>query len=105
MEVFLPMKSNPYYRKRIHYFPSIELLTKWNNQKEILAGAGKDGTCYKYFVPFTAQEFRQHIGVYIFHGLSPSPRVENKFRPDHTDEVHGKKIIDNSFGPSVERRH
>ena len=99
------MKSNPYCTKRLHDFPSIELLTKWTNQKAILAGAGKDGTCYKDFVPFTAREFRQHIGVYIFHGLSPSPRVDNKFRPDHFDELHDKHFIYNSFGPNAERRH
>lgn len=58
----------------------------------------------KGFVPFTAQEIRQHISVYIFHGLSLSPRVENKFRHDHVDEVHGNNFIYNLFGPNVERR-
>ena len=53
MEVLLRMKSNPYCTKRLYDFPSIELLTNWTNQKAILAGAGKDGTCYKYFLPFT----------------------------------------------------
>ena len=105
MELFLPMKANPYGTKRLHDFPSIELLTKWTNQKAILAGAGKDGTCYKDFFPFTAQEFRQHIGLYIFHGLSPSPRVENNFCPDHVHEMHGNNFIYNSFGPNAERRH
>ena len=31
--------------------------------------------------------------------------MENKFRPDHVDEVHGNNFIYNSFGPNAERRH
>ena len=84
---------------------SFELLTKWTNLKSTLAGADKGGTYYTDCVPFSVEEIREHVGLYVFHGLSPSPRIELKFRSQHQDKVHGNDFIHRSFGPNSERRH
>ena len=60
---------------------------------------------YQDFQDFTNKEIRQHIGIYILHGLSPSPRVELKFKPQRSDCVHGNDMVYSSFGPNAERRH
>ena len=84
---------------------SFELLTKWTNLKETLEGAGKGGTYYTYCVPFLVEEVREHVGLYVFHGISPSPRIEFKFRSQHKDKVHGNDFIHRWFGPNAKRRH
>ena len=35
----------------------------------------------------------------------PSPQIENKFRPQQEDKVHGNDFIYTSFGPNAGRRH
>ena len=69
---FLPFKKNKYSTHRKEK-PSFDLFAKWTNAKANLAGAGEGGTCYHDWKPFTARELRQHFGLYIFNGLSPSP--------------------------------
>jgi hypothetical protein len=99
---FLPFRTNTSEGKE---YLSIEQMTKWTNLKAALAGAGPDGTTYTDYRPFTARETRQHLGLYIFNGLSPSPRVEMKFRPQTDDPVHGNDFVYQSFGPNAERRN
>ena len=94
-----------YNKKSGMDFPSFELVMKWTNLKAHLAGAGKGGTCYEDFTPFSVKEIRQHVGLYIFYGLSPSPRIEQKFKPQRQDPLHGKDFIFNAFRSSLERRH
>eukprot|EP00957_Ditylum_brightwellii_P137649 10493169-Ditylum_brightwellii.AAC.1 len=67
VEVVLPFKKNEHCGKK---YASFHLFTHWTNFKGTLAGAGKRGTCYLDFVPFTVKDLHQHIGLYIFHGLS-----------------------------------
>ena len=105
MEIFLPFNNNPYTRRWKNDFPSFELLTKWTNLKARLCGEGEGGVFYRDFVPFTIKELRQHVGLYIFHGLSPSPRFEKKFQPQGKDNLHGNDFVYSSFGPNAERRH
>ena len=38
-------------------------------------------------------------------GLSPSPRVEQKFKPQSQDPFHGNDFIYHTFGTNDERRH
>ena len=71
----------------------------------MLANAGPGGQVYPDFRPFTMQELRQHLGLYILQGLNPSPRVEMKFKSDASDSVHGSNLCFNAFGPNAERRH
>ena len=84
---------------------SFELLTKWTNLKATLAGAGKGGTYYTGFVTFSVEEICEHVALYVFHGISPSPMIDFKFRYQHKDKVHGNYFIHRSFGPNAERHH
>ena len=60
---------------------SFVLLTKWTNVKANLTNAGPGGVYYHNFHSFSVQDIRQHIGLYVFHGLAPSPQIEKKFSP------------------------
>ena len=82
---------------------SFELMTKWTNAKAILAGAGS--TIYPNWHPFDAKELRQHFGLYVLHGLSPTPRVEYKLRPQRVDWVGGNDFVYHSFAKNSEKRH
>ena len=100
--IFLPFGSNIVNGRE---YPSFQLLTKWTNIKASHAGAGEDGLCYKDFKPFTMEELRRHVGIYLWNGISPSPQIEMKFVPQSKDVVHGSGFIYSSFGPNAERRH
>ena len=102
VRLFLPFKKNMVDGKEM---VSLELFTKWTNMKAILAGAGEGGTCYRDFHPFTVEEIQQHLGLYVFNGVAPSPRIELKFKPQRDDKVHGNDFIARSFGMNAERRH
>ena len=51
------------------------------------------------------KEVRQNLGVYIFNGITPSPCVEFKVKPNQDDVVHGNDFIYRSFGPGAAMRH
>eukprot|EP00547_Thalassionema_nitzschioides_P014673 CAMPEP_0194238244 /NCGR_PEP_ID=MMETSP0158-20130606/5025_1 /TAXON_ID=33649 /ORGANISM="Thalassionema nitzschioides, Strain L26-B" /LENGTH=863 /DNA_ID=CAMNT_0038972445 /DNA_START=101 /DNA_END=2689 /DNA_ORIENTATION=- len=102
ISIFLPHKNNPHSTKNKELL-SFSLLARWTNWKAMLAGAGD--TCYPDWKDFTATELRQHIGLYLLHGLSPSPRVEWKLKPQSSDKTHGNDFVHRSFGPNAERRH
>ena len=75
------------------------------NLKATLAGAGKGGTYYTGFVTFSVEEIREHVALYVFHGISPSPMIDFKFRYQHKYKVHGNYFIHRSFGPNAKRHH
>jgi Transposase IS4 len=50
-------------------------------------------------------EVQQHIGLYIWNGLSPSPRLEMKLQPQHYDPINGNDYIHRHMGPNSVRRH
>lgn len=102
MELFLPFDTNQ-KDDRQNKFPSFATWASWTNTKAIMAGAGD--SCYKEFKPFSRHEIRQHFGLYILQGLSPSPSIEMKFKPQSEDPVAGKDLVYNAFGPNAERRH
>ena len=89
MGLLLLFGKNPQGKKEM---VSFELLTKWTNLEATLAGAVKGGTYYTDCVTFSVEEIREHVGLYVFHGISPSPRIEFKFRSQHKDKVHGEKF-------------
>jgi hypothetical protein len=103
LEVFIPYKTNPYNTTCEH--PSIQTWTKYTNAKAIMSQAGEGGAIYPDYKPFSMHELRQHLGLYIFNGLNPSPGVELKFRSSRQDELHGSDFVNNSFAPGAERRH
>jgi hypothetical protein len=100
-EAFFPLFPNQYGPKT---HPSVSLFTSWSNRKAILTNAGPGGEWYREWRPFTMKDVRQFLGLKIFHGLSPSPRVEWKFKTQRDDPVNGNDFICNAFGPGAERR-
>ena len=65
--------------------------------KATLTGEVKGGTSYHYFVPFKANIIFQHSGLYIFHILSKSPRVDINFIPQYFGKSHVNQFIHRSF--------
>ena len=47
--------------------------TSYTNTKSLMQNAGVEGEIYPDFKPFNPEELRKHLGVYIVHGLSPTP--------------------------------
>ena len=73
----------------------------WTNINAKLSGADPGGNIYTDYHPFTNKELRQHIGIYIFNGLTPSLRVEQKFNPQRIDKLHRNNFIYGEFGPNA----
>jgi hypothetical protein len=84
---------------------SIERWCNYTNFKAMLLFAGQPGYPYPDFKPFSVDEIKRHFALYIFNGLSPSPRVEMKFSSQEVDPLNGNDFIYRSFGPNAERRH
>jgi hypothetical protein len=98
---FFPWKENPYNPALL----SMGMLTTYTNLKAKLANAGPGGVCYPDWKDFTVDELRQHIGLYVWNGLSPSPRLEMKLQPQHIDPINGNDFIHRHMGPNAIRRH
>ena len=101
---FLPFKSNGYSTHQKEQI-SFDFFASWTLLKAALAGASEGGSCYYDLKPFSARELRQHFGLYLFNGLAPSPRVEQKFKPCIQDPVHRNGFIYHTFGPNAKRCH
>ena len=99
-EAFVPIKNK---RQDNNNAFTIENLLSWTNQKAMLQNAGKIGGKYPDFVPFLLDEFKKHIALYLFQGLSPSPKVEQKFESSHLDPVNGSDFIHKVFGGQTGR--
>lgn len=91
-EVFLPKKLTSTW-------------TTFTNMKAMLANAGQEGEVYPDFTSFTTNELRRHLGVYIFHGLCPSPELGMKFKGQRVDDVNGNDFVARCIGPNALRRH
>ena len=100
--LFLLFGKNKQVKKEM---VSLELLTKCTNLKSTLEGEGKGGTYYTDCAPLSVEEIREHVGLHVFHGISPSPMIEFKFRSQHKDKVHRNDFIHISFGPNDEGHH
>jgi hypothetical protein len=108
VEVFIPYFVSEYNGKpkKDRVYPSIQTWTEYTNKKAMLACAGKEGAIYEEdWRPFSMKEIRQHLGLYILSGLSPSPHVEWKFKPQSASQTHRSDFVYNAFGPNAERRH
>ena len=86
------------------------LIDKWSmytNTKAMRANAGKKrgGRVYPDYVDFSPSEFKRHLGLYILHGISPSPRIEHKFNNQKKDPVNGNDMVHRLMGPNANRRH
>lgn len=70
---------------------SIDEWTSYTNLWAILMNAGS--SIYSgEFKPFTPQELRRFIALYILQGLSPSPQVKMKFAPQAMDKINGSHM-------------
>jgi hypothetical protein len=100
-EAFIPWNANVYNDK----FLSMHQLTVFTNLKALSANAGKGGSCYPDFEPFTVKQIRQFLGVSIWQGLNPSPRVEMKFASSFEDPVQGNQYLYHHIGRNAVRRY
>ncbi len=103
-EAFLPIRNG---RHGSEHKYTMENALSWTNLKAMMLNGGLGGT-YSDFVPFTLVELMKHIALYLFHGLSPSPQVEMKFKSQKDDPVNGNDFIHMAFGSSpwkAIRRH
>mgnify|MGYP000036765968 CR=1 FL=1 len=80
-EAYFPMYENKYKDENGDAMLSMEYLTRNTNMRANLAFAG-EATCEDWSGPFTVKEMRQHLGLYVMNGLSPSPSLEKKFEPE-----------------------
>ena len=79
--------------------------TSYTNIKAMRDNAGQRGKPYPDYKPFTTRELRQHIGVYIQNGISPSPNINKKFKSQNQESANGNDFIFRSLGPNASRRH
>ena len=69
------------------------------------AGIGNSGLTYKDFFSFDVMELQSHFGLYVLQGLSPSPCIEYKFKPQSKDPVNGRNdYVYQSFGQKMNRK-
>jgi len=82
---------------------SIDEWTTYTNLRAVLMNAGS--TFYsKGFTPFTPQEIRNYLALYILQGLSPSPQVKMKFVPQSVDKINGNDMCFRVFGRNASKR-
>ena len=101
---FLPYKKSRSKRQSDGSF-TIGDWTRFTNLKASLSNAGKGGTIYTDYVPFSVEEMMKHIGIYFLHEVSPSPQMEMKFRPQCDDPFNGNDYVFASLGKNATRRH
>ena len=66
--------------------------------------AGQADSLYPNFKPFAVDEIRQHVGLHAFHGISPSPKINMKFKNQKHDPVNGNDFIRKAFDANEDRR-
>ena len=64
----------------------------------------QDRTGYKFEL-FTPQQIEQHLSLYIFQGLNPSPQLIMKTKPQSLEPLQGNDLIAGKFGANFDRRH
>ena len=83
---------------------SIEEWTTYTNLRAILTNAGSTVYVGQY-EPFTPQEIRRFLALYILHGLSPSPQIKMKFVGQAIDPINGSDLCFRVFGRNAAKRH
>ena len=64
----------------------------------------QEGLEYK-FENFTPVEIEQHLLMYLFQGLNPSPQLVMKAKPQSVEPIQGNDLISSKVGRNFERRH
>jgi hypothetical protein len=83
---------------------SIDEWTSYTNLRAILMNAGSSIYAGQ-FKPFTPQEIRRFLALYILQGLSPSPQIKMKFVPQAVDKINGNDMCFRVFGRNASKRH
>jgi len=102
-EAFIPMYENTERDHNNDPYLSMEFLARNTNMRANLAFAGEalynDST---WSGPFSVKELRQHLGLFILNGLSPSPSLNMKF--DKHDVANYNPFVSANFGANPVRR-
>jgi len=101
-DAYFPMFENKETDNNGDPYLSMEYLTRNTNMRATLAFAG-EATYDEWSGPFTIKELRQHIGLYVLNGLSPSPSIELKFNKE--DNANFNMFCFEHFGSNAVRRH
>jgi len=80
-------------------------ITSFTNKKAYLFNAGRGGTQYPKFTPFSVDETMRHIGLYMLNGLCFSPQVETKFDSQERNQTNSNDMCNRVFGTYARRRH
>ena len=100
-ESFFPMYENTERDGNGDAMLSMEYLARNTNLRAQLAFAG-EATYTDWSGPFSIKELRQHLGLYIMNGLSPSPGLHRKF--DEKDAANYNPFLARNFGKQACRR-
>ena len=82
-----------------------ETWTTYTNLRAALMNAGQADSLYPDFKTFTVDAIRQHVGLCVFHGISPSPKIDMKFKDQKHDPVNGNDFISKVFDTNANCRH
>ena len=67
--------------------------TLFTNHKALLLNAGREGGIHLDFKTFINDELRKHTGIYMVHGLLPSPQVSMKFSSQKQDDMNVNNFL------------
>ena len=86
--------------------PNLVCIGDWTTLTNLCAILTNAGCCiYKTFKNFKPAEIKQHIGLYMLQGLSPSPKIKYKFSSQVTDPVNENNLCHEAFGSGATRCH
>ena len=100
-QLFFPMKRTKDTHPKA---TTMDDLTAWLNVKAKMGNAGRGGR-YKNFRDFDKDEFLSHLSLYLLHALSPSPKLDFKFKSETEDPVNGSTLCNEIFGKGGVTRH
>jgi hypothetical protein len=72
LEALLPLRKQP---GDPIYLVTLNDWTTYTNKKALLPNAEVPGGIYCYLKPFSPDEIRQFLALYIYQGLSPSSQI------------------------------
>ena len=84
---------------------TIEEFQSWTNTKAMMENTGRRGVKYKFFKDFTRKEMMAHLGMYLLHGISPTPQIEMKLISSLDEPLNGSNICNKIFGRAGMTRH
>ena len=83
-DLFFPMRRSKDTHPKA---TKMDNMTAWLNVKAKMSNAGRGGK-YKSFEGFDKDEFMAHLSLYLLHAISPSPKIDFKFKREIEDPVN-----------------